>query len=147
MDGAIQRAGGPETLEECKRVVAGRGRLPGGQVVITTGGRLPARYVIHTVGPVWRGGDAGEAEDLASAYSESIKLADGHGLRRVAFPSISTGAYGYPLEPAATIALQTVLAYLCEKGNSVEEVTFVLYDAAALETYTRVLAALEKQHT
>jgi O-acetyl-ADP-ribose deacetylase (regulator of RNase III) len=98
VDGAIHRAGGPVILEECRRIVARQGRLPEGQAVITAGGRLKARYVIHTVGPVWRGGDRGEADILASAYRESLRTAAEHGLTSVSFPSISTGVYGYPVD-------------------------------------------------
>ena len=133
VDGAIHRAGGPAILEECQRIVAERGRLPPGQAVLTTGGRLPARHVIHTVGPVWRGGAYGEAETLASAYRESLRLAARHGLRHIAFPSISTGAYGYPIARAAEVALRTVLAFLRDHGGPVEEVTFVLYTPRDLE--------------
>lgn len=119
VDGAIHRAGGPAILEECRAIVSERGRLPPGQAVITTGGNLPARHVIHAVGPVWQGGGRGEAETLASAYRESLELAGQHGLRRVAFPSISTGAYGYPFEPASEVALGTVLTFL-QEGSSVQ---------------------------
>jgi len=97
VDGAIHRAGGPSILQECKRIVAKIGTLPAGKAVITTGGRLPAKYVIHTVGPVYRGGQQREAETLASCYHESIRIADDHGIRSLAFPSISTGAFGYPV--------------------------------------------------
>jgi len=141
VDGAIHRAGGPAILEECQRIVAQRGRLPAGQAVITTGGRLPARYVIHTVGPIWHGGTRGEPETLASAYRESLRLAAQHGLKTVAFPSISTGAYGYPMHLAAEVALKTVLAFLQEE-SSLEEVTFVLYSPDALEAYRRTLERL-----
>jgi len=144
VDGAIHRAGGPAILEECKRIVAERGCLPPGQAVITTGGRLPARYVIHTVGPIWRGGRSGEEETLASAYRESLALALQRGLKSVAFPSISTGAYGYPLELAAATALQTVLGFL-EQGTGFEEVRFVLYDGATYSVYEAALRRLAQQ--
>ena len=142
VDGAIHRAGGPAILEECERIVAASGNLPPGQAVITTGGRLPARCVIHTVGPVWGGGNSGEAETLASAYRESLKLASLHGLKRVTFPSISTGAYGYPLEGAAEVALGTLLAFLREGSPSVEEITVVLYSAGAMQVYSLTLKRL-----
>ena len=132
-------------MEECKRIVAQQGRLPPGQAVITTGGRLPALRVIHTVGPIWRGGKSGETETLASAYQESLKLAAHHGLKWVAFPSISTGAYGYPVQEAAEVALRTVLAFLQEHNTPVEEVTFVLYDSTALEVYRGTLERLQEQ--
>src|ERR1700731_4019503 len=96
VDGAIHHAGGPWILQECKRIVAKIGALPAGKAVITTGGRLPAKYVIHAVGPVYRGGPQHEAETLASCYRECIRLADDNGIKSLAFPSISTGAFGYP---------------------------------------------------
>src|SRR6202795_1948563 len=108
VDGAIHHAGGPSILNECKRIVAKIGTLPAGKAVITTGGRLAAKYVVHTVGPVYRGGRDHEAETLASSYRASIEVADDHGIRSLAFPSISTGAYGYPIEKAAAIAVRTV---------------------------------------
>ena len=143
VDGAIHRAGGPTILEECKRIVAERRRLPAGQAVITTGGNLPARHVIHTVGPIWSGGRMGEAETLASAYRESLKLAAQHKLKRIAFPSISTGAYGYPLEQAAEVALHTITTFLQGEPTAVEEVTLVLHSAPVLETYLRTLERLQ----
>ena len=112
VDGAIHRVGGQAILEECKRIVERRGRLPAGQAVITTGGRLPARHVIHTVGPRWSAGQRGEAEALVSAYRESLALALDEGLKTVSFPSISTGAYGYPVDQAARIALGEVASIL-----------------------------------
>src|ERR1039458_1927052 len=101
VDGAIHRAGGPSILGECRRIIAKIGTLPAGKAVITTGGRLPAKYVVHTVGPIYRGGKQREAETLASCYRESIRVADDHGVRSLSFPSISTGAYGYPVHEAA----------------------------------------------
>ncbi len=141
VDGAIHRAGGPAILEECKRIVAERGKLPPGQAVITTGGYLKAKYVIHTVGPIWRGGKAGEPETLASAYRESLKLAVSHGIRTISFPSISTGAYGYPLPEAAAVAISTVADFL-SKDNRLKEVIFVLYDHRTFEAYRTALANL-----
>ena len=111
VDGAIHRAGGPAILEECKDIVSRQGQLPTGEAVITSGGNLPARHVIHTVGPIWRGGARREPELLASAYHESLKLAAKNGLSSVSFPSISTGVYGYPVEEAAEIALRTVIDF------------------------------------
>ena len=111
VDGAIHRAGGPAIMEECRKIRGKIGRLPAGQAVITTGGRLKARHVIHTVGPVWHGGTSGEAETLASAHRESLKLAAEKGLKSVSFPAISTGAYGYPMEAAARIALETAMDF------------------------------------
>ena len=141
VDGAIHRAGGPAILEECRKIREKIGRLPAGKAVITTGGRLKAKYVIHTVGPVWHGGTSGEAELLASAYRESLRLATDKGLKSISFPAISTGAYGYPLEPAARVALQTVIDFLSQ-DKSLEEVIFVLYDSATYQIYDETLRKL-----
>ncbi len=138
VDGAIHRAGGPAILEECRKIVAKQGRLPTGNAVITTGGNLRARYVIHTVGPVWRGGTGREAELLEGAYRESLKLAARNGLKSVSFPSISTGAYGYPVDRAASIALRTVAGFL-DETSSVKAVTFVLFDARTFAAYSAAL--------
>ena len=139
VDGAIHRAGGPAILDECKGIVARRGRLPTGQAVITTGGNLKAKYVIHTVGPVWRSGGSGEAELLASAYRSSLNVAAENKLASVSFPSISTGAYGYPLEDAARVALNAVVTFLKGKATAINEVTFVLYGRSALDAYESAL--------
>lgn len=139
VDGAIHRAGGPAILEECKQIVANQGRLPTGKAVITTGGNLNAKYVIHTVGPIWHGGDRNEAELLSSAYRESLKLAADRNLTSISFPSISTGAYGYPLDKAARVALRAVTSFLKEKNTSVKEVIFVLFDSSAHESYCSAL--------
>jgi O-acetyl-ADP-ribose deacetylase (regulator of RNase III) len=141
VDGAIHRAGGPAILEECRRIRTERGRLPTGQAVITTGGNLKASYVIHTVGPVWGGGNKNEPELLASAYRESLKLAVASKLKTVSFPSISTGAYGYPVESAARVALQTVIDFLNE-DNSLQEVVFVLFDSRTAAVYEDTLKEL-----
>ena len=141
VDGAIHRAGGPAILDECRRIRDERGRLPAGQAVITTGGNLKARHVIHTVGPVWHGGTKGEPELLASAYRESLRLAVSQGLKSVSFPSISTGAYGYPVEAAAGIALQTVIDFLKE-DKSLAEVVFVLFDSGTYRAYEKALQEL-----
>jgi O-acetyl-ADP-ribose deacetylase (regulator of RNase III) len=142
VDGAIHRAGGPAILEECKQIVAKQGRLPTGQAVITTGGNLKASYVIHTVGPIWRAGDKGEASLLESAYRESLKLAVGNKLTSVSFPSISTGAYGYPLAKAARIALKTTKTFLSETASSLKEVVFVLFDDRSYQAYASALEEL-----
>ena len=141
VDGAIHRAGGPAILEECRRIIANKGPLPAGKAVITTGGKLAARYVIHTVGPIWHGGMRGEAELLASAYRESLKMAADRDIKTISFPSISTGAYGYPVEEAATVALKTVMEFL-QEDTSLQEVTFVLFDTPTCEMYTQVLKDL-----
>lgn len=137
VDGAIHRAGGPEIMAECRRI----GFCPTGSAVITTGGRLAARYVIHAVGPIWRGGNEGEPELLRSAYLSSLKLADEHGLKSIAFPSLSTGAYGYPMQPASQIALQTIVDYL-RSDTGIERVVFVLWGQTAFNVYADTLAKL-----
>ena len=142
VDGAIHRAGGPAILEDCRRIRAARGPLPAGEAVVTTAGRLPCRRVIHTVGPVWQGGGAGEPETLARCYRNSLALAASEGLASVAFPSISTGAYGYPVADAAAVALGAVRDAL-QDGTYGGVVRFVLFSEADLETYTRVLHRLE----
>ncbi len=144
VDGAIHRAGGPAILEECRKIVAKQGRLPTGQAVITTGGNLKARYVIHTVGPIWYGGTRGEAGLLADAYRNSLKLAAEKKLTSISFPSISTGAYGYPVDKAAEVALQTVAAFLRDNTSSLKEVVFVLFDSHTLAAYTTALNELAK---
>jgi O-acetyl-ADP-ribose deacetylase (regulator of RNase III) len=135
VDGAIHRAAGPGLLEECR----GLGGCEAGDAKITGGHRLPARYVIHTVGPVWHGGDVGEPELLASCYRRCIDLAKRHELASLAFPSISTGAYGYPIELASAIAISTVRASLPE-ARGVTEVTFCCYSERDLAIYQHELA-------
>lgn len=139
VDGAIHRRGGPKILEECKRIRAEEwpNGLPTGKAVITSGGNLRARHVIHTVGPVWHGGRNRELELLAEAYCNSLKLALSKGLKNIAFPSISTGAYGYPIEKASLIALETTKEFL-KKKDTFDEVIFVLFSQHDLETYKRV---------
>jgi O-acetyl-ADP-ribose deacetylase (regulator of RNase III) len=134
VDGAIHRAGGPAILEECIKIVAKQGRLPTGKAVITTAGNMKAKYVIHTVGPVWHGGDQGEPTLLTSAYRESLKLAAASKLSSVSFPSISTGAYGYPVEKAAVLALKEVISFL-KQSTSIKEVVFVLFDTRTYEAF------------
>lgn len=146
VDGAIHRTGGPAILEECKKIVARQGRLPTGKAVITTGGDLKTRHVIHTVGPVWHGGSRGEDDLLASAYSESLALAVANGLKTIAFPSISTGAYGYPVDSAAEVALQTVIKFL-QKETPLQEVVFVLFDNRTCEVYIEELERLLSKGT
>jgi O-acetyl-ADP-ribose deacetylase len=138
VDGAIHRAGGPQILEECRKIVARQGRLPTGKAVITTGGNLPAKYVIHTVGPVWHGGNSNEDQLLASAYRESLKTAQENQVKSISFPSISTGAYGYPVEMAAKIAIRTIKSFL-EANTSITEVVLVLFDSATYTTYEKAL--------
>ena len=143
VDGAIHRTGGPAILEECKQIVAKQGRLPIGQAVITTGGNLKARFVIHTVGPIWHGGNQGEPDLLASAYRESLRVAAESKLNSISFPSISTGAYGYPVAQAAEVALNTVASFLKEQATSIKEVVFVLFDSATLASYSSALGDLQ----
>jgi O-acetyl-ADP-ribose deacetylase (regulator of RNase III) len=134
VDGAIHRAGGPQILEECKEIRARQGTLPAGQAVITGGGRLKARYVIHTVGPVWSGGNRGEDELLRSAYMNSLSLAGERGIRSISFPSISTGAYRFPVDRAARIALAAVRDFV-SSGTAIEEVRFVLYNDQVMKEF------------
>jgi len=141
VDGAIHRAGGPAILEECKEIVAERGRLPTGQAVITTAGRMPAKHVIHTVGPVWHGGRQGEPNLLASAYRESLKLAAAKQLTSVAFPAISAGIYGYPMKEAAGIAVGTAAEFLTTP-STVKDVVFVLYNDQAFWAFQKALEGL-----
>ncbi|MFW6108476.1 MAG: O-acetyl-ADP-ribose deacetylase [bacterium] len=137
VDGAIHRAGGPEILAECKEIVKAQGRLPTGQAVITTAGRMPARHVVHTVGPVWHGGDSDEDTRLADAYRNSLTLAAENGCRTVAFPSISTGVYGFPIDRAARIALRTLIETL--PTVDVAEARMVLFGTRDFETYAAAL--------
>jgi O-acetyl-ADP-ribose deacetylase (regulator of RNase III) len=141
VDGAIHRAGGAGILEECREIRERQGPLPAGEAVITSGGRLAARHVIHTVGPVWRGGGHAEAETLARCYRSSLQLAAARGLSSVAFPAISTGVYGYPVAEAAAVALRTVRDVL-SAGSPVTLVRCVLFSEPDLETYRRALRAL-----
>lgn len=133
VDSAIHRAAGPELLAECRTL----GGCPTGQARLTRGYRLPARYVIHTVGPVWKGGNHGEKELLSSCYLESLQLADRHGLRSIAFPNISTGVYGFPKEPAARIAILTVREFL--EARPEMEVSFFCFDAENYAIYKSLL--------
>ena len=145
VDGAIHQAGGPAILVECRRIVGQIGSLPAGQAVITTGGRLAAKHVIHTVGPVYRGGKSGEAEKLASCHRESIRLADEHGIKSLSFPAISTGAFGYPAAEAASIAISSTVEALISTSH-VSTVRFVLFAVATLRAYTRAAETLQNQN-
>ena len=137
VDGAIHRGAGPELLEECRKL----GGCPTGQAKITGGYKLPAKWVIHTVGPVWHGGQHGEDELLTSCYRNSLALAEERGLKTLAFPSISTGAYGFPLERAARIAVRETKAFL-EKSIAVEMVTLVCFGEPAFKIYASALKEL-----
>lgn len=146
VDGAIHRGGGPAILDECKQHVSSHGRLPAGAAMLTSGGRLPAKYVIHTVGPIYRGGQNQEAELLASCHRECIRIAEDNRIRSLSFPAISTGAYGYPLHDAAEIAVTSVLDAL-ECASHVERVYFVLFDVAAVKAFVRAAEKVAKYRT
>jgi len=138
VDGAIHRAGGPAIMEECRKI----GSCPTGSAVVTTAGNLPARYIIHAVGPIYRGGNQGEPEALKSAYKESMKRATEKNLKSVSFPAISAGVYGYPLDEAARIALETVSDYL-KSYSGIERVQFVLFDQRTFDAFDRALKSLD----
>ena len=136
VDGAIHRAAGPELLAECRTL----GGCETGQAKITKGYKLPAKYVIHTPGPVWRGGGHHEPELLASCYRESLRLAAEHGCKTVAFPAISAGVYGYPLDQAAAVAVGAVRAFLAERPGPVETVTFVCFSQRVKDAFDKALS-------
>ncbi|MEZ4886778.1 MAG: O-acetyl-ADP-ribose deacetylase [Chitinophagales bacterium] len=136
VDGAIHRAGGPAILEECKKI----GGCNTGDAVITTAGRMPAKYVIHTVGPIWRGGHREEADLLKNCYWNSLSLAVENEVETIAFPNISTGVYGYPKEMAANIAVETTQRFLEEKGETLKEVIFICFDEENWQLYDRILS-------
>jgi len=138
VDGAIHRAGGPAILDECRKIVARQGRCETGNAVITSGGNLPAKYVIHTVGPIWRGVNNNEAKLLENAYLNSLKLAVENGVETIAFPNISTGIYGFPKQKAAEIAVETVSKFL-SGNNQIKQVYFVCFDQENYDLYQRLL--------
>ncbi|WP_258360644.1 O-acetyl-ADP-ribose deacetylase [Moorella sulfitireducens (nom. illeg.)] len=139
VDGAIHSAGGPAIAAECRRIREEQGGCPVGRAVITSGGFLKARYVIHTVGPIWHGGRQGEDELLASAYRSSLQLAKDRGIKSLAFPSISTGAYRFPVERAAGIAMATTKDFLAAHPAAFKEVRFVLFTPAVLAAFEQAL--------
>ena len=141
VDGAIHRAGGPAILEECRHIRERNGPLPAGDAVATTAGRLPCRRVIHTVGPIWRGGTAGEPETLARCYRSCMALAQSEDLASIAFPSISTGVYGYPVDLAAAVALEAVRDVL-RAGAAIDLVRWVLFSSPDLRSYAARLELL-----
>lgn len=146
VDGAIHRKGGPVIAEQCREIISKIGRLETGKAVYTDAGNLPVRYVIHTVGPVWRGGENGEPELLARAYRSSLEVAAELGVSTVAFPSISTGAYGYPVAQAARVAIEAVTDYLVQHPDRLKEVRFVLFDSDTFSAYRDALRSwLEKR--
>jgi len=141
VDGAIHRAGGPEIMTECRKI----GGCPTGSAVITTGGRLAADHVIHAVGPIYRDGSSGEPELLASAYRSSLKVAVDNGIRTLAFPSLSTGAYGYPIRDAARVALRAVMDFISDTAGKLDLVRFVLFTGEDYEVYAEALRDLTGQ--
>lgn len=143
VDGAIHRAGGPSILAECRRLIAKIGSLPAGKAAITTAGRMPAKYVIHTVGPRYRDGNSGEPEILASCYRESLAIADDQGVTSISFPSVSTGIYGYPVEDAAEVAVKSV-ADVLPSTTHIRQVRFVLFDTATSKAYIRAAENLSR---
>lgn len=142
VDGAIRRAGGDAIETACARIRERQGGVETGAAVITTGGNLPAKYVIHTAGPVWEGGAAGEPDLLASCYRESLQLAVENGVQTIAFPSISTGIYGYPTEKAAAVALRTVKKFVASGGSALTCIQFILFDDATYQCYAEALMSL-----
>ncbi|UZR92286.1 O-acetyl-ADP-ribose deacetylase [Chondrinema litorale] len=138
VDGAIHRAGGSQILEECVKIRNRQGGCNTGEAVITTGGKLPAKYVIHTVGPVWQGGNKNEAQLLESCYTKSLDICKEHQIKTVAFPNISTGIYGYPKQPAAEIAVKTVSKYL-QANSEIEEIIFVCFDEENFALYKALI--------
>jgi O-acetyl-ADP-ribose deacetylase len=137
VDGAIHHAGGPAILAACKKIVQQQGECKTGEAVITKAGNLPAKYVIHTVGPVWHGGNHGEESLLADAYRNSLQLAVKHQIKSIAFPNISTGVYHFPKEKAARIAIGTVKDFL-NNDTTIEEVFFVCHDAENFQLYSEL---------
>ena len=135
VDGAVHRAAGPGLLEECRALHG----CPAGEARVTGGYRLPGRYIIPTVGPVWRGGEKKEAEVLAACYRNSLEAAAGKRVTSIAFPAISTGIYGYPKKEAATVAVHTVRSYLEEHPGRIEKVVFVLFDDESLQIYKELM--------
>lgn len=142
VDGAIHRAGGPVIAEECRAIRERQGECPPGEAVVTSGGNLSARHVIHAVGPIWQGGTAGEDETLRRAYQNSLRQAIACGARTVAFPSISTGAYRFPIDRAAPIALKAIADFVAAHPDAFDEVCMVLFSANDFAAYRDALARL-----
>jgi O-acetyl-ADP-ribose deacetylase (regulator of RNase III) len=142
VDGAIHLAGGPSIMLELDVIRKVKGGCPTGSAVVTTAGTLPATYVFHAVGPIWQGGTQGEADQLASAYRTCLSLAEEKGIGYISFPSISTGAYGYPVADAAEIAIRELAGHLSAEGHRLQKVVFVLFDDRTLHTYAAALRKL-----
>lgn len=142
VDGAIHKAGGKQILEECKEIVANKGRCKTGEAVITSAGEMPAKYVIHTVGPVWNGGNNNEAEKLANCYKNSLKLGVENNCKTIAFPNISTGVYHFPKEKAAEIAVKTINGFLAT-NDTIEKVILVSFNN---ENFNLINNELKKTH-
>ena len=142
VDGAIRRAGGDKIEQACAEIRKREGGCPTGKAVITTGGNLLAKYVIHTAGPVWEDGNSGEAELLASCYQSSLRLAAENGIQSVAFPSISTGIYGYPTEKAAVVALTAVKEFVAQNNAAPATIQFILFDEATHTCYKDALSVV-----
>ncbi len=140
VDGAIHSAGGEDILNECKKIIKKIGSLPTGEAVITTAGKLPSKFVIHTVGPIWRGGRNNEAQLLMNSYNNSLKLAIQNGIKTIAFPSISTGVYRYPVQEASEIAISTILNYC--KENNFEKIAMVLYSKDFYNIYAQTFETI-----
>lgn len=141
VDGAIHKAGGPSIMKACDFIRKQTGGCPAGEAVITTAGKLPAKKVIHTVGPVWRGGNLNEPVLLRNAYENSLKMAEKHGLESIAFPNISTGVYGYPLGAAADIAINAVIQH-SDQASSIKLIIFVCFDTLSFDIYNKKLTSM-----
>lgn len=146
VDGAIHKAGGHQILEECRIIRNTQGKCPAGQAVITTAGNLPAKYVIHAVGPIWRGGSGNEDELLSNAYLNSLKLAEEHQVKSISFPNISTGIYGFPKKRAAQIALSTVYDFM-KNSKIINDVIFVCFNEENFKIYQQLISPLNKKYT
>ncbi|MGC9337027.1 MAG: O-acetyl-ADP-ribose deacetylase [Candidatus Cloacimonadia bacterium] len=144
VDGAIHRAGGPQIFEECAEIRKRQGGCPTGEAVITSGGNLKAKYVIHTVGPIWRGGENNEENLLRNCYINSLNIAKENSIKSIAFPSISTGIYKFPIQRASMIALQTTINYI-KKNDFLDEVRFVLFSKKDYDIYCESLKSIIRQ--
>jgi len=147
VDGAIHRAGGPQILEECKKIRNAQGSCAPGKAVITSGGKLKAKWVIHTVGPVWRGGNSNEPILLANCYKNSLSRAVEVGAKSISFPSISTGAYGYPVEEASKVAVEAVIEFVKEHPQLLGEIRFILFDSKSFSTYKTVVQSMMAENS